>query len=96
MTRSGRDAGKALACATFVELRKRYGDVFYWRGAGEVDFVIPTGAGPTPVQVTLQGARDRHAHALEDFYEAFPHAAEAVTVTLDNFPGVLGALQAAD
>ena len=96
VTRTGRDAGKALECATFVELRKRHGDVCYWRGAGEVDFVIPSGAGPTPVQVTLHGAGERHLRALDDFYESFPHGAEAVTVTLENFPGVLSTLHAAD
>ena len=96
VTRTGRDAGKALECATFVELRKRHGDVFYWRGAGEVDFVIPTGAGPTPVQVTLHGAGERHVRALDDFYESFPHGAEPVTVTLENFPGVLSTLHASD
>ena len=96
VTRTGRDAGKALECATFVELRKRHADVFYWRGAGEVDFVIPTGGGPTPIQVTLDGPGERHLRALDDFYDAFPHAAEAVIVTLENFPDVLSALDAVD
>ena len=35
VTRTGGDAGKALECATFVELKKRYRDVLYWRGAGK-------------------------------------------------------------
>ena len=92
-TRTGRDLGKALECATFVELRKRFHDVYYWRGAGEVDFVLLTDGGPTSIQVTLEGATERHLRALDDFYETFPHAKEGVIVTLENFPTVLSALE---
>ena len=96
VTRTGADAGKALECATFVELRKRYRDVFYWRGAGEVDFVIQTGGRPTPIQVTVEGAGERHLRALDDFYEAFPHATEALIVTMGDFPAILSKLDAND
>ncbi len=89
VTRTGRDVGKALECATFVELRKRHLDVFYWRTTGEVDFVIQADGGPTPIQVTLDGATERHLRSLDAFYEAFPHAEEAVIVTMENFPDVL-------
>ena len=92
MTRTGRDLGKALECATFVELKKRFGDVFYWRMSGEVDFVVQTGSAPTPIQVTSEGATERHLRSLDAFYEAFPHANEAMIVTMDNFPDVLASL----
>ena len=59
-----------------------------------MDFVIQTGHGPTPIQVTLDGPGERHLRALDDFYETFPHAAEAVIVTLETFPGVLSTLEA--
>ena len=88
VTRTGSDAGKALECATFVELRKRYRDVFYWRAAGEVDFVIQSGGTPTPIQVTLDGATERHLRSLDAFYEAFPHSGEAVVVTMENFADI--------
>ncbi len=94
VTRTDRDLGKVLECATFIELRKRYSDVFYWRQSGEVDFVILTGNVPTPIQVTVQDATEHQLRALDAFYEAFPQAAEAVTVTMDNFPGVLAGLDA--
>ena len=96
VTRTGGDVGKALECATFVELKRRYRDVFYWRGAGEVDFVIQTSGGPTPIQVTVEGAGDRHLRALDDFYEAFPHATEAVIVTMEDFPDICSGLTAPD
>ena len=65
-------------------------------GAGEVDFVIQTGDGPTPIQVTVEGAGERHLRALDDFYEAFPHATEAVIVTMEDFPDIFSKLDAAD
>ena len=89
VTRAGRDMGKALECATFVELRKRGLDVFYWRNAGEVDFVIQSVDGPLPVQVTLDGASERHLRSLDAFHETFPNACEAVIVSRHNFPDVL-------
>lgn len=79
------DLGKALECAVFLSLRRRYRDVFYWRGAGEVDFVVQEGRRVVPIQVTLEEPQPRHARALEAFYEAHPHADEARTVTLDTF-----------
>ncbi|MCY3622077.1 MAG: ATP-binding protein [Gammaproteobacteria bacterium] len=94
VSRTGRDLGKALECATFIELKKRYGDVFYWRQSGEVDFVVQTGRVPTPIQITTVAATERHLLALDAFYEAFPHAAEAVMVTMDNFPEILASLGA--
>jgi predicted AAA+ superfamily ATPase len=92
VTRTGSDAGKTLEIATFIELRKRYRDVFYWRAAGEVDFVVQTDRGPTPIQVTVEGAAERHLRSLDAFYEAFPHAEESVIVTKENFPGSLSGI----
>ena len=94
VTRTGRDLGKALECAAFVELKKRHRDVFYWRLTGEVDFVIQTDNGPTPIQVTLDGATERHLRSLDGFYETFPQAAEPVIVTMANFPDALMSLGA--
>lgn len=96
VTRAGRDLGKTLECATFIELKKRHRDVFYWRAngdTGEVDFVVQAGAGPTPVQVTVDGATERHWAALDAFYEAFPHATEPLVVTLASFPGTFTQLE---
>lgn len=92
VTRTGTDTGKALECATFIELRKRFGEVYYWRDKGEVDFVVRTEATVLPLQVTLHGAEDRHHRSLDAFYEAFPQSEEAVVVTMDNFLEVIAAL----
>ncbi|MCA8973435.1 MAG: ATP-binding protein, partial [Planctomycetes bacterium] len=85
VTRTGDDRGKQLECATYLLLRRRFAQVFYWRGKGEVDFVVSTDAGATPVQVSWDGARERHDKALEAFYEEHPNAAEAVLVDAETF-----------
>lgn len=85
VTRTGSDRGKMLECATFLELRKRYRDVFYWRGRGEVDFVVLHEGEPLPVQVTWDQPEERHRKALDSFYASFPKAREAVFVTAESW-----------
>ena len=63
--------------------------MFYWRGKAEVDFVVQTAKGLTPVQVTLKETLHRHEKGLAEFYEQFPHAVEAVHVNLKNFEQLL-------
>ena len=82
---TGADEGKALECAVFVELRRRYREVSYWRGEGEVDFVVQEGRAVRPVQVSLHGLEARHERGLASFYEAHPHADEALVVTAKSF-----------
>lgn len=94
VTRTGKDLGKSLECLTFIALRKRFETVFYWRDAGEVDFVVQDGERPIPVQVTLEAPAERHLRALDAFYETFPHSQEAMSVTLDNFAQVFSQLGA--
>jgi len=54
-----RRVGKQLECATYLLLRKRFGTVSYWRGEGEVDFVVEGSRGPIPVQVSWDGPTQR-------------------------------------
>lgn len=81
------DRGKLLECATFLALRRAYGEVSYWRGrgGGEVDFVVEVDGEAVPIQVSWDGAKERHVRALDAFYEAFPRAREAVFVDADGF-----------
>jgi predicted AAA+ superfamily ATPase len=46
------DRGKVLENVVFLELRRRYRKVYYWKGSKEVDFVAETQDGLTPYQVT--------------------------------------------
>lgn len=82
---SSDDRGKSLECAAHLLLRRRFGEVCYWRGDGEVDFVVQDGRTPNPVQVSWEGPLPRHERALEGFYEQFPFAGECLFVTADTF-----------
>lgn len=91
ITQTGRDDGKLLECATFVALRRRYARVSYWRGKGEVDFVVQDSAGrPIPIQVSWNGVEERHQRALDEFYEIFPNATEPMIVTRHSYADLLG------
>ena len=85
VTPTGRDKGKALECAVHLALRRHYGEVFYWRERGEVDFVVNTQGRILPAQVSWGPPTERHDRALEEFYERFPQAEEAEHVNADNY-----------
>ena len=85
VTASGADQGKSLECAVFAALRRRYREIYYWRGDGEVDFVVREGQEIQPIQVTWDDLKPRHEKALGSFYEAFPQAKEAITITAESF-----------
>ena len=78
---------------TFLRLRQRFREVCYWSDRGEVDFVVLRGRVPVPVQVAWDGPEERHHRALGAFYEAHPHAGEAVFVTAESFAAGLPGLQ---
>lgn len=84
-SRSGQDLGKDFENLVYLLLRRKTREVYYWKGKGEVDFVISTPAGITPIQVTWGEPLNRHEDALEEFYQHFPHANEALFVTPDSF-----------
>ena len=85
VTRTGADRGKLLECAVHLELRRRGLDPSYWRGKGEIDFVVTTERGVTPIQVGWEAPADRHHRALQEFYETFPHAREAMFIGPADF-----------
>ncbi len=89
VTPTGADLGKALECAVFLALRQRHNEVYYWRGKGEVDFVVREGNRVFPFQVTWHEPTERHHDALDEFYEAFPTSEEATFVTVDTFNEIL-------
>jgi predicted AAA+ superfamily ATPase len=92
VTLTGQDRSKQLECATFLLLRRRFRDVAYWRGGGEVDFVIDAGRGPVPVQVSWEEASERARRGVDEFHEAHPTAGEPVYVTAAAFAAGVPAL----
>jgi predicted AAA+ superfamily ATPase len=85
VTATGQDRGKQLECAAFLLLRRRFRDVHYWRGVGEVDFVVDAGRGPVPVQVSWDEVSERARRGVDEFHEAHPTAGEPVFVTAESF-----------
>lgn len=93
VTPTGADRGKLLECAVYLELRRQGLAVSYWRANGEVDFVARTREGIVPVQVSWGPPTERHHRSLQEFYESFPQALEAVFVGPDEYEaGALTAL----
>ncbi len=88
-TRTGQDLGKDFENLVYLALRRKTADISYWKGKGEVDFVVNTTAGVTPIQVTYGEPQRRHDDALEEFFHQFPHANEAVYVTPESFDELL-------
>jgi uncharacterized protein len=84
-TKVGEDSGKDFENLVYLSLRRKTADICYWKGKGEVDFVVSTGNGITPIQVTFNQPKKRHDDALEGFFSQFPHANEAIYVTPSSF-----------
>lgn len=89
VSKTGLDAGKKLEMAVFLFLRRKYRDLSYWRGKGEVDFVIRDGGAITPWQVSWDGMKPRHERAVKEFQAEFPQANPVVVVTRENAEEVL-------
>ncbi|PCH57012.1 MAG: hypothetical protein COC15_02085 [Legionellales bacterium] len=83
---TGKDLGKSLEILVFLSLKQTYEKVFYWQEPhkGEVDFVAVQGMEITPFQVTWEEPEARHETALNNFYQAFPNAKEAIFITRHN------------
>lgn len=85
-SKTGSDVGKNFENLVYLMLRKQTEKIFYWSGKhGEVDFVVESNRGITPIQVTVEEPLERHHQALEEFYRSFPQAQESVFVTLKSF-----------
>ncbi len=84
---SAPNLGSALEGVAFLALKKRFGQVFYWREKGEIDFVVEFDGRPLPIQVTWETPQPRHLEALEEFYQAYPRSREVIFLNcrdLDN------------
>lgn len=93
VTKTGEDLGKLFENMIFIELARRFSEIFYWRDKGEVDFIVVTRSDPTPIQVSLKTPQDRHYKALEYFYESFPNASEALIITEENLAESLSEIE---
>ncbi len=87
----GQDLGKKLETVVFLALKKKYKSVYYWRGKGEVDFIVQEGSELIPFQVSWDGAKERHLKAYEEFRSEFKKVGELVFVTRSNIEEFLEA-----
>ena len=83
--RSGLDMGKDFENLVYLVLRRTTADISYWKGRGEVDFVVNTQRGVTPIQVTYGEPQPRHEEALDEFFQQFPNSSDPIYVTPENF-----------
>jgi predicted AAA+ superfamily ATPase len=89
ITSGSLDIGKNFESVVFHALRRKNREVFYWRGEGEVDFVILEGTIPRPIQVSWDGAKERHLKAVAEFINNFPTAGEPLFITRHNYIEVI-------
>ncbi len=89
LTSGSLDLGKNFETAVFHTLRREHREVFYWRGEGEVDFVVLEGSRPRPIQVSWDGLKNRHKKAMAEFIDTFPNALEPLFVTKENFTNLV-------
>jgi predicted AAA+ superfamily ATPase len=79
------DIGKDFENYVFLQLKKKYNDVFYWKGKREVDFVVQGEKGPIPFQVSTEAQPlERHLEGWTEFYKEFPHSEEGVFISPKN------------
>ena len=83
-TTGGLDLGRDFENLVYLLLRRRAAEISYWKGKGEVYFVVNGMHGVTPVQVADGELQPRHYDAIEEFYQHYPHANDAVFVTPDS------------
>ncbi len=86
VTKTGLDIEKDFEVNVYLTMRRHGISPSYWKGKGEVDFIVQNRKGIIPVQVTFEELKPRHTTALEEFYREFPQALEEVVCTPDNFP----------
>jgi uncharacterized protein len=88
VTKKGRDLGKDFESIVYRKLRERYQKVNYWKGIGEVAFVVQTDEGLLPVQVSIDGPKPRHISGVEEFAASHNGVLPPLYVSYANFQSV--------
>ncbi len=78
-----KDEGKLAENAVFIEMRRRGADVYYWKGAGEADFIVKNpDQSLTAVNVTYTDeVAEREVSGLLEFRKRFGRTKELVLIT---------------
>lgn len=75
--------GRAFEAAVGAELSKLGGELYYWRGRAELDYVYVNGRELLAIEV--KSGRKKSAKGLSEFLKEYPRA-KPVFITPDNFP----------
>ncbi len=89
ITKTGQDRGKELETVVFHHLKKKYRNVFYWRGQGEIDFIVLKDNHIVPYQVSWDASQQRHFQVYEEFGKLYPKALSPIIITHDNIEAFL-------
>lgn len=85
VTKTGKDLGKDFETIVYRKLRERFHNVAYWKGRGEVDFVVQTNSGTLPVQVSIDGVKQRHTDGISEFTREHKNVLPGIFITFENF-----------
>jgi predicted AAA+ superfamily ATPase len=85
VTKTGKDLGKDFETIVYRKLRERFHNVSYWKGKCEVDFVVQTTSGILPVQVSIDGAKQRHTEGVVEFTQGHKNVLPGLHITFENF-----------
>lgn len=78
------DTGKLAENLVGINLLMRGGDLFYWKGKKEVDFVLKENSGITAINVSFSNVIDkRETDALMEFKSCFKNVSDLVLITKD-------------
>jgi predicted AAA+ superfamily ATPase len=83
------DNGKKLETLVFLELRRLFSEVAYWRGVKEIDFVVSINNSIVPIQVSWEGEQTRHREAFDEFKKEFPKSEEGRVINRENCLDIL-------
>lgn len=89
VTKTGGDLGKQLETVVYHKLRTTYGEVAYWKGRGEIDFVVREGSTVVPIQVTWDAPHARHLNAAVEFKSLFSDSEPARIISRSNVEELL-------
>ena len=80
-----RDEGRLAENLAFIELKRRGREIFYWKGPGEVDFVLKGKDGQLEaINVTYADEiNERETRGLLEFKQEFPKTTRLVVITKD-------------
>lgn len=79
------DVGKSFETIVYLELKKKFREISYWRNQNEVDFVVKTQEGILPIQVSWETEKNRHQMGAEEFKRQYPDSLDCLFVNKDNF-----------